>query len=68
MALIKNKQELKKGEFQETDPFVELQKYIAAALKKGVSHDNIKKSLLDNSWDELVVDEEIEKALIKHMQ
>lgn len=47
----------------EEDPFYKLQVYINKALDYGHSSEEIREKLLEAGWDDLIVDEEIEKIM-----
>jgi len=47
----------------EEDPFYKLQVYINKALDHGHSAEEIRSKLLDAGWDDLIIDEEIEKIM-----
>lgn len=49
------------------DPLYHLQEYIMRAVMRGHSSDQIKHKLLGAGWDDIVVDEEIEKALTRRV-
>lgn len=50
------------------DPFYKLQVFILHALDKGYTKQQISESLVKNGWDEIIVDEEIDKLLLKKME
>ena len=49
------------------DPLYHLQEFIAHALVSGHSGEEIRQKLLSVGWDEVIVDQELEKVMLAQM-